>query len=36
MGIETAIKATDMMNYPYQLSYFSDLERAIHWILSKK
>ncbi|PIY08466.1 MAG: hypothetical protein COZ18_12155 [Flexibacter sp. CG_4_10_14_3_um_filter_32_15] len=36
MGVETAIKATDKMDYPYQLSYFSDLEKAIDWILSKK
>ncbi|WP_375560352.1 hypothetical protein ACE193_22035 [Bernardetia sp. OM2101] len=36
MGVEMAIKATDKMNYPYQLSYFSDIEKAINWILSKK
>lgn len=36
MGVEMAIKATDKMNYPYQLSYFSDTEKAINWILSKK
>lgn len=36
MGLETAIKATEMMNYPYQLSYFSTTEKATSWILSKK
>ena len=36
MGIKTAMKATDMMNYPYQLSYFSTLEKAKDWTLSKK
>jgi len=36
IDIKTAITATDKMNYPYQLSYFLDIEKAKNWILSKK
>lgn len=36
ISIETAIKAVNKMNYSYQLRYFSDREKAIQWILSKK
>lgn len=36
ISIKTAITAVDKMNYPYQLSYFSDIEKAKSWILSKK
>ncbi len=36
MGLETAIKATQQMNYPYQLSYFTNIEKATSWIMSKQ
>ena len=35
IGVEIAVKATNKMNYPYELSYFSDIERAKNWMYSK-
>ncbi|WP_338765013.1 STAS/SEC14 domain-containing protein [Bernardetia sp. ABR2-2B] len=36
IAIKTAIKAIDKMNYPYELNYFTDIEKAKKWILTRK
>ncbi len=36
INIKTAVMATKKMDYSYQLSYFTDTNKAIEWILTKK